>query len=104
LVVERPHHLVGNDAQIRRRDRAIVVDLDVALVEAASKLVEGFDDRLSDDVYNRLIELGVHVRVSSRVAAVDRNFVELMSGEKIAHDALIWTAGVKASVPDCGSG
>lgn len=78
--------------------------IEIVVVEAASKLVEGFDDRLSDDVYNRLIELGVHVRVSSRVAAVDRNFVELMSGEKIAYDALIWTAGVKGSVPDCGSG
>ncbi len=72
--------------------------IEIVVVEANSKLVEGFDDRLSNDAYNRLQELGVHVRVSSRISKVDQNFIELMSGEKLAYDALIWTAGVKASV------
>ena len=75
--------------------------VEVAIVEAASKLVEGFDDRLSADSYNRLQELGVHVRVASRISGVDQNFIELMSGEKLAYDALIWTAGVKGTVPEC---
>ncbi|MEK7161571.1 MAG: NAD(P)/FAD-dependent oxidoreductase, partial [Patescibacteria group bacterium] len=77
--------------------------VEVAIVEAASKLVEGFDDRLSADSYNSLQELGVHVRVASRISKVDQNFIELMSGEKLAYDALIWTAGVKALTLDCSS-
>jgi NADH dehydrogenase len=72
--------------------------IEILVVEASSKLVEGFDDRLSHDTYNRLQELGVHVRISSRISKVDQNFIELMSGEKLAYDALIWTTGVKASV------
>ncbi|MFA5990918.1 MAG: NAD(P)/FAD-dependent oxidoreductase [Candidatus Doudnabacteria bacterium] len=78
--------------------------IEIVVVEAANKLVEGFDDRLSIDVYNRLQELGVHVRISSRISKVDQNFIELMSGEKLAYDALIWTAGVKGVSPECING
>ncbi len=52
--------------------------IEIEVVEAAGKLVDGFDERLSADVYNRLMELGVCVRVSSRVAAVERKFIEMM--------------------------
>lgn len=75
--------------------------IEIVVVEAANKLVEGFDDRLSIDTYDRLQELGVHVRISSRISKADKNFVELMSGEKLAYDALIWTAGGKGLVPEC---
>jgi len=77
--------------------------IEIVVVEAASKLVEGFDDRLSFDAYNRLQELGVHIRLSSRISGVDQNFIELMSGEKIVYDALIWTTGIKATAPNCGN-
>ncbi len=75
--------------------------VEIVIVEAGNKLVEGFDDRLSSDAYERLQELGVHVRIAGRVSRVDQNFIELMSGEKLAYDVLVWTAGVKGTAPGC---
>jgi len=70
--------------------------IELEIIEAANKLVPGFDDRLSQDAYDRLRDLDVRVRLSARIAAVDSHLLELMGGEKIAHDVLIWTTGVKA--------
>lgn len=70
--------------------------IEIEIIEGANVLVPGFDARLSGDVYGRMIELGVRVRLSARVTSVDRNFIELMSGDKIAYDVLLWTTGVKA--------
>ena len=69
--------------------------IEIAVIDGNSKLVQGFDDRLSEDAYERLQELGIRVHLSSRVSGVDANFIELLSGEKMAYDVLIWTAGVK---------
>lgn len=70
--------------------------IEIEVIERANMLVPGFDAHLSKDVYERLQELGVRVRLSERVASVEQNFVELMSGDKIAYDVLLWTTGVKA--------
>jgi NADH dehydrogenase len=71
--------------------------IEIQVIEANNKLVAGFDDRLSVDSYNRLMELQIKVSISARIMEVDRNFIFLMSGEKIAYDILVWTTGVKAS-------
>ncbi|MDR3642288.1 MAG: NAD(P)/FAD-dependent oxidoreductase [Candidatus Doudnabacteria bacterium] len=70
--------------------------IEIEIIEGANALVPGFDPRLSRDAYGRLQELGVRVRLSARVTAVDEHFVELMTGDKIAYDVLVWTAGIKA--------
>lgn len=75
--------------------------VEIEIIEGSSKLIPGFDDRLSEDSYQRLQDLGIRVRLSSRIVKVDGHFVELNSGDKIAYDALIWTAGVKASPMVC---
>lgn len=77
--------------------------IELEIIEAANKLVPGFDNRLSQDVYDRLRDLDVRVRLSARIATVDSHLLELMGGEKIAHDVLIWTTGVKACGMDMGS-
>ena len=73
--------------------------IEIEVIEGASQLVPGFDDRLSRDAYERLEELEVRVRLSARITGVDEHFVELMSGDKISYDVLLWTAGIKAC--DC---
>ena len=70
--------------------------IEIEIIEGANQLVPGFDSRLSRDALGRLQELGVRVRLSSRVTKVDEHFVELMSGDKIAYDVLMWSAGIKA--------
>jgi NADH dehydrogenase len=56
----------------------------------------GSSGRASKQAYGRLRELGVRVNLSARISEVDGHFVKLMSGEKIAYDVLLWTAGIKA--------
>ena len=69
--------------------------IEIEVIEAANKLVAGFDDRLSQDALERLQELNIHICLNSRITKVDNRFIELMSGDKIAYDLLFWTAGVK---------
>lgn len=71
--------------------------IEIEVIEAANALVPGFDSRLSRDAYERLQELGIRVRLSARVSGVDQHFLELMSGDKIAYDVLMWTMGVRAA-------
>jgi len=70
--------------------------IEIEVVEGAGQLVPGFDDNLSRDAYYRLHELGIHIRLAARITDVDEHFVEFLSGDKVAYDVLVWTAGVKA--------
>jgi NADH:ubiquinone reductase (H+-translocating) len=70
--------------------------IEVCLVEASNQLVPEFDRRQSADILNRLAGLGVRVKLLSPIFKVDRNFVELVGGERILYDVLVWTAGVRA--------
>ncbi|MBL8029871.1 MAG: NAD(P)/FAD-dependent oxidoreductase [Candidatus Doudnabacteria bacterium] len=70
--------------------------VEILVVEAAGALIPGFSKNLSRDAFMRLQEIGVRVMFSGRIASVSQQFVELMSGEKIAYDCLIWTVGVRA--------
>ncbi len=74
--------------------------IEILIVEAANSLVPGFSERASRDIYVRLAELGVRIKLVSPIFKVDQHFVTLLSGEKILYDALIWTTGVRAQ--DCG--
>ncbi len=70
--------------------------VEVVVIEAAASLVPGFSKKLSQDALLRLKELGVRVMLSSRIAKVTQQYVELLTGERIAYDSLVWSVGVKA--------
>jgi NADH:ubiquinone reductase (H+-translocating) len=69
--------------------------IEIEIIEANNKLAAGFDERLSQDAYYRLQELNIRVSLAASISRVDEHFLELATGEKIAYDVLIWTAGVK---------
>jgi NADH dehydrogenase len=71
--------------------------IEIEIIGGSSVLAPGPNRRLSRDAYGRLSELGVRVRLSAEISGVDEHFVELMSGDKIAYDVLLWAAGTKAS-------
>lgn len=71
--------------------------VEVVIVEASSKLVNGLSDRLSIDVWERMEQLNVRVLLSSPIFSVEQNFVCFLSGEKMEYDALVWAAGVRGS-------
>jgi NADH dehydrogenase len=68
----------------------------IILVEAAPRLLGGFDPPLSEAAKTSLEQLGVEVRLGAAVTALDEDGVSL-GAERIEARTVIWGAGVKAS-------
>jgi len=71
-------------------------DLRIVLIEAADRILPVLPPRISDATKELLIQLGVEVRTSARVAEVMANGVKLADGEIIPSELVVWSAGVKA--------
>ncbi len=72
--------------------------IEITVVEALGQVISGFSERLSQDALWALKDRGVRVNLSSPIFKVGEHFVELVTGEKIAYDVLVWTTGVRARV------
>jgi NADH dehydrogenase len=68
----------------------------IVLVEALPRILLAFDERLAKKAHKALNRLGVEVRTSSPVEAIDSEGV-VLAGERLAAKTVIWTAGVAAS-------
>lgn len=68
----------------------------IVLVEAAPRVLGGFDERLSLKVQHRLIRMGVELRLGQPVEHIDAEGV-IVGGERIFSRTVIWTAGVAPS-------
>lgn len=70
--------------------------IDFTLVEAADRLLPALSPHLSKLVLTELQRLNVQVHLSEKVIAATELGLETQSGEFIASDLMIWTAGIKA--------
>ena len=70
--------------------------IEILVVEASNALMPGMGARATRDAGRRLGELGVGVKLLSPITNMTHNTLELLTGERIVYDALIWTAGVRA--------
>ena len=68
----------------------------IVLVEALPRILPAFDERLAKKARKALTRLGIEVRTSSPVEAIDSEGV-VVAGERIPAKTVIWTAGVAAS-------
>jgi NADH dehydrogenase len=68
----------------------------IVLVEALPRILLAFDERLAEKARKALNRLGVEVRTSSPVEAIDGEGV-VIAGERLPTRTVIWTAGVAAS-------
>jgi NADH dehydrogenase len=68
----------------------------IVLVEALPRILLPFDERLAKKAHRALDRLGIEVRTSSPVEAIDSEGV-VIAGERIPAKTVIWTAGVAAS-------
>jgi NADH dehydrogenase len=68
----------------------------ILLFEAAPRVLPGYPQSLSEKAHRHLEQLGVTVRVGSRVEQVDEGGV-VVNGERIASRTVLWMAGVVAS-------
>ena len=70
--------------------------LRVVLVEASSRVLSAYSEKLSAAAMRQLAQLGVEVRVGEKVTKIDQNGVWL-GDEHIAARTVLWAAGVSAS-------
>jgi NADH dehydrogenase len=90
---------------LRRDFRSIrPADARVLLVEALDRVLPLYPEKLSRSARSQLEHLGVTVRTSTRVTAVDEGGIEVLVGreesgrtERIPTRTVLWAAGVQAS-------
>jgi len=70
--------------------------LDIAIVEAAPRILGGLPEKISDQATVALERKGVRVHTGAKVVAVHAERLETSGGD-IPADLIVWAAGVKAA-------
>ncbi len=70
-------------------------DVRIMLIEAAPRILPALPERLSEKALDQLKALGVEVRTGAKVKEVRADGVVLESGEVLASELVVWSAGVK---------
>ncbi len=70
--------------------------LDIAIVEAAPRILGGLPEKISDQATVALERKGVRVHTGAKVSAVHADRLETSQGD-IPADLIVWAAGVKAA-------
>ncbi|MGC8501255.1 MAG: NAD(P)/FAD-dependent oxidoreductase [Leptospirillia bacterium] len=78
----------------RRIERSFIR---VVLLEATGRILPSLAEPLSTEAIRRLVEIGIEVRLETRLESWDGETVRLSSGESLAARTLIWAAGVKTN-------
>ncbi len=71
--------------------------MDIHLVEASPRLLNGMSDKAGEKALEFLTEMGVHIHLNTAVKSYDGYEITLSSGEKLISRSLIWAAGVKGN-------
>ena len=78
----------------RRIERSFIR---VVLLEATGRILPSLSEPLSTEAIRRLAEIGIEVRLETRLESWDGETVRLSTGESLAAGTLIWAAGVKTN-------
>jgi NADH:ubiquinone reductase (H+-translocating) len=71
--------------------------MDINLVEASPRLLNGMSKQAGDKALQFLTEMGVKVHLNAAVKSYDGYEVVLSTGERLISRSLIWAAGVKGN-------
>ncbi|RME96710.1 MAG: NAD(P)/FAD-dependent oxidoreductase, partial [Bacteroidetes bacterium] len=72
-------------------------EIDIYLIQAADKLLKGMSEESSQKALEYLRELGVVVKLNTRVTTYDGQYAYLSDQTKIASQKVIWAAGIKGN-------
>ena len=72
-------------------------EVDVYLIQSGDVLLKGFSPQASQKALDYLTEMGVKVKLNSRVTDFDGKTVMLKDGGTIPAQKVIWAAGIKGS-------
>ncbi len=75
-----------------------VSQMDIHLIEATSRLLNGMSDVAGQKAKEYLEEMSVHVHLNTAVKSYDGTEVLFSNGQKLITRTLIWAAGVKANI------
>lgn len=70
-------------------------EVDIYVVQGADCLLKGMSENASNGAEKFLKELGVKVKLNTRVVGYDGDYVSMNDGTKIRSKKVIWAAGVK---------
>jgi NADH:ubiquinone reductase (H+-translocating) len=91
---ELMHLLAGRDYPRVQRGEVRII-----LVEAAQRLLGGFSERLARYAEKILQRRGIEVRTATRVEGADALSVTLSGGVVVDTRTIVWTGGVRPSLP-----
>ncbi|WP_020538746.1 NAD(P)/FAD-dependent oxidoreductase [Lewinella cohaerens] len=75
-------------------------EIDIYLIQSAPQLLKGMSEESSEKSLAYLKDLGVEVRLNTRVNNYDGEYAYLSDGEKIRSNKVIWAAGIQGnSIP-----
>ena len=82
-------------------------EIDIWLVQSGNRLLPGMSDEAGEGALKFLTDLGVNVKLNTRVTAYDGEFVSTKTDEKFRTRKMIWAAGIQGNpVPglpqECG--
>lgn len=91
LAAELAQHL---DDKLQRSG-APPANLDLLLLEAENRLLDGLDIQSAERTLQRLRRVGVKVFLQTKVIEVGPELIGVDDGGEIAYDLLVWTGGVR---------
>ena len=71
--------------------------MNIYLVEAAPRLLNGMSDKSARKAYEYLMKMGVKVWLNAAVSEYDGKVVSLSNGARMKTDTIIWAAGVRGN-------
>lgn len=71
-----------------------VCNVEFLLVEASPDILPGFDEKTVQKTKRRLARLGVRIKTSTAINAVEEKEIIFKNGERESYDILCWTGGV----------
>ena len=71
-----------------------IKEIDIYLLQGGDKLLEGMSEKSSQKAKKYLEDLGVDVKLNTRVTDYDGKYVYTNTGEKILSKKVIWAAGI----------
>lgn len=72
-----------------------VCNVEFLLVEASPEILPGFDKKTVQKAKRRLARLGVRIKTSATINAVEEKEIIFKNGERESYDILCWTGGVR---------
>jgi NADH dehydrogenase len=71
--------------------------MEIHVIDGAPHLLSAMSDKTHKEAYKALAELGVHVKLNTRVVSYENDKVNLSDGGVIETKTLVWAAGVMAN-------